>query len=370
MTDSIDTDTSWMQTALSLARKGEGKTRPNPPVGCVLVKGNQLVGKGYHRQAGGRHAEIHALRDAGSAAKGSVAYVTLEPCSTRGRTGPCTEALIQAGITRLVAACQDPYPGHNGRGLRKLRAAGIVVSHGVCRAEAEKLIAPFKMWTCAKRPFITLKLGMTVDGKIADRDGKSKWITSRESRQHVQALRRRVDAIMVGRGTAVADDPALTCRPGRNPAPLRVITDSRGRLPLSARLLNDDFVMYTVVATTTQCSARRQAAYRRKGAEVWVIPGRGQRVSLVPLMNKLAEHEIIHVLCEGGSEMATALIKGNLVDEYVLFIAPSMLGGRASALTDTGKGWQLANCPRLRFETVRRIGDDIMIVARPLTSGV
>jgi diaminohydroxyphosphoribosylaminopyrimidine deaminase/5-amino-6-(5-phosphoribosylamino)uracil reductase len=358
-----------MQSALALARRGEGKTRPNPPVGCVLVKGDRLVGKGYHRRAGGPHAEIHALKDAGSAAKGSVAYVTLEPCSTRGRTGPCTDALIQAGITRLVAACRDPYPGHNGRGLKKLRAAGIDVTHGVCRVEAEKLIEPFKTWICENRPFVSLKLAMTIDGKIADRDGNSKWITSGQSRKQVHMLRKRVDAIMVGRATAVADDPSLTCRPHKKPAPWRVITDSRGRLPLSARLLNDDLARYTVVATTSQCSSKRQAEYRRKGAEVWVIPGRGKRVSLLPLMKKMAEQEIIHVLCEGGGELALALIKQSLVDEYVFFIAPCMLGGRASALAPAGAGWHLANCPKLRFDDIRRVGDDVMIIARPVTQG-
>ena len=243
---------------------------------------------------------------------------------------------------------------------------------GVCREEAEKLIQPFKTWIITNRPYVTLKLGMTIDGKIADRDGNSKWITSSKSRKRVQDLRKRVDAILVGRTTAVADDPALTCRPAKKPAPYRIVTDSQGRLPLDAKLLNDNLASHTIVATTTQCSSRRQSAYRRKGAQVWVIPSRGKRVSLRPLMNKLAKEGIIHVLCEGGGELAAELARLNIIDEYKFFIAPRILGGRVAEKTIpamAGTGWSLANCPKLEFDDVQRIGEDVMITAHPRTRG-
>jgi diaminohydroxyphosphoribosylaminopyrimidine deaminase/5-amino-6-(5-phosphoribosylamino)uracil reductase len=232
-------DIGWMREALALARRGVGRTRPNPPVGAVVVRDGRVVGRGFHRRAGMAHAEVEALRDAGGAAAGATLYVTLEPCSSWGRTGPCTEAIVAAGIRRVVVAARDPNPKHAGRGFRILRRAGVAVATGVLAAEGRELLAPFSRWVETGLPWVTLKLGMSVDGRLADATGRSQWITSPASRARVQDMRRTADAIIVGVGTALADDPSLTCR--RYPAskPWRVIVDSRGRLPLKARVLTD-----------------------------------------------------------------------------------------------------------------------------------
>ncbi len=360
-----DSDARWMHEAIALARRVEGQTRPNPPVGAVIVRGGKLVGKGYHRRAGGDHAEIHAFRDAGRRASGATLYVTLEPCSTRGRTGPCTEAIKAAGISRVVVGCVDPNPSHRGRGLTKLRRAGIRVDRGILESEAQDLVAPFAKWMRDAKPYVSLKLAITADGRIADRKGSSRWITSAASRNEVQRMRRRVDAILVGSITACRDNPSLTYR-GRRRAPLyRVIADSRGSLPLSARLLNDDHVESTIMAVSGHCPKKRQEAYRRKGARVWVSPGSRGRISSPALMRFLAAQEILHVLCEGGGELAEDLLRRKLVDRIRLFVAPKILGGHSSVPAIGGDGWLLSNAPHFNFTDCTKIGPDIMITAEP-----
>lgn len=362
-------DIRWMRDALALARRGEGRTRPNPPVGAVVVSGGRVVGRGFHRRAGTAHAEIVALREAGAAAAGATLYVTLEPCSTWGRTGPCTEAILAAGIRRVVAAVRDPNPKHAGRGFRILRRAGLTVRTGVLEAEGQALLAPFCRWIQTGLPLVTLKLGMSADGRLADRAGRSQWITSPAARARVQELRRTADAIIVGGGTARADDPSLTCR--RYPAskPWRVIVDSAGRLPVKARVLTDGEAGRTIVATTGRCAAARRRAYARAGATVWVLAGtRDGRVSLAALMRKLGRLGVLHALCEGGGTLAHALMRARLVDRLMLFVAPMALG-RGTAAFD-GQGWPLATAPRWRFAVPEVVGADVLLTGIVVPPGV
>lgn len=355
---SADEDVRWMSRALELARLGEGLTRPNPPVGAVIVRAGRLVGEGWHRKAGGPHAEIHALRQAGDKSRGATIYVTLEPCSTFGRTPPCTDALIAAGIRRVVVACKDPNPKHAGRGIALLRRKGLQVIAGVCESDATRLIEPFAKWISTGRPFVTLKLGMTMDGRIADRTGRSRWITGSAARDRVQALRRRVDAVMVGRRTVEADDPSLMPRPAKGRAPLRVIVDSSGACSARCRVFCDEASRQTLLAT---CAGKAVAG----PASVVNLPRRRGGVSLPALMAELGRRGTLHVLCEGGGELAAGLLRDGLVDEIVLFVAPMFLGGKGVAAVG-GDGWLLDVAPQFRLVEVERVGDDAVLVARPM----
>ncbi|MBN1558121.1 MAG: bifunctional diaminohydroxyphosphoribosylaminopyrimidine deaminase/5-amino-6-(5-phosphoribosylamino)uracil reductase RibD [Lentisphaerae bacterium] len=354
-------DARWMAEALALARRGEGRTRPNPPVGAVVVRGNRVVGRGYHRRAGGPHAEVRALDRAGAAARGATLYVTLEPCCTAGRTPPCTERIMAAGVARVVAAVRDPNPRHRGRGLRRLRKAGIAVATGVRRKEAAALLAPFATWVREGRPYVTLKLAVTLDGRIADGSGRSRWISCPASRRIVADLRRRADAVLVGGRTVCADDPGLRA-PGGGPGPWRVVLDARAGLPRGARVLRDAQAARTIVATTAACPAARARAYARHGARVWRIQAARGRVSLPRLLRRLAREEVLHVLCEGGGALAAALVRAGCVDRYVFFTAPRLLGdGGVPALG--GTGWHLDTAPALRVTAWRRVGRDLMVTA-------
>lgn len=358
-----EADVRWMRRALELARRGEGLTRPNPPVGAVVVRGGRVVGQGWHRRAGGLHAEPIALRAAGRRARGATLYVTLEPCCTRGRQPPCTDAILAAGIARVVAAIRDPNPKHRGRGLRRLAAAGVEVVEGVCRAEAEELLAPFARWITTGRPYVTLKLGLTLDGRIADAEGKSRWITSPRARAMVQAMRRRADAILVGRATVERDDPSLLPRPGRGRRPWRVVVARGGDVPLSAQVLNDAAASRTLIAVTARCTAEREAALRAKGADVVRLPETEDGVDLAALMEELGRRGVLHVLCEGGGALAGSLVRAGLADAFEFFMAPRLLG--ASARPAIGGGWPLSSAPTLRWTDVRRLGRDLHLRALP-----
>ena len=327
----------WMRVALELARKGIGLTRPNPPVGAVVVKKGRVIGSGWHRRAGTPHAEIHALREAGRRAHGATLYITLEPCSTWGRTPPCTDAILASGVRELVVATRDPNPKHAGRGLRILKRAGIQVSAGVLESEARAMLRPFEKWITTGRPFITLKMGMTCDGRIADRRRQSKWITGAQSRARVQELRRAADAILVGARTAIEDDPSLLPRPARGREPLRVIVSRGRRLPRNLKALSDEASGQTII-----------------------FKGR----PLPRVLAELGRRGVLHVLCEGGGELASALIRAGLVDEYVLFVAPIFLGGTGVPVIG-GAGWNLNQAPRARWEVVEPCGSDIMLRGRP-----
>lgn len=325
----------FMQRALALAKRGEGLTRPNPPVGAVLVQNGKIIAEGFHKKAGGPHAEVNCLKSAAGNLKNAVLYVTLEPCSTHGRTPPCTDLILSRGIRRMVIGTKDPNPVHTGRGIRILRRAGVEVINGVCRVDAKALIAPFAKRMLTGIPYVTLKLASTIDGRIADSSGKSKWITGPEARAKVQELRRSVDAIMVGAGTVRADDPSLLPRPAKGRTPWRIIVGSN--FPAESKVLADAATGSTLV-----------------------MDG-----SLEKILRDLGKHGVMHVLCEGGGELAGALVRAGLVDEFALFIAPSLLGG--SGLPMFGKkGWPLEKMPLLDFRVLEKCGKDVFISALPV----
>jgi diaminohydroxyphosphoribosylaminopyrimidine deaminase/5-amino-6-(5-phosphoribosylamino)uracil reductase len=357
-------DDLWMQQALTLAKRGEGHTSPNPPVGAIIVKGNRKLAQGYHKRAGGPHAEVEALKKAGSLARGATIYVTLEPCSTQGRTPPCTNQIIAAGLAKVVIATKDPNPKHKGKGIRALKKAGIKVLVGSCKADAERLIAPFTKWITTGIPHVTLKMAITLDGKIADTNGKSKWISGPQSRKLVQKMRAESDAIIVGSNTARIDNPQLLSKTNSRSIAYRVIVDSKGALPLKAKVLNDDATSMTIIATTKACLLKRRAGYINKGAEVWVLPSARGHVSLKSLLSRLGKLGVLRVLCEGGGGLASGLALGGMVDDYVFFMAPSIIGGKNAPTAIDGVGLPLPRAIQLKFEQPEKLGNDIVIRAR------
>jgi len=359
-----DNHEHWMKCALQLAKKGEGLTRPNPPVGAMIVKNGILISTGFHRRAGGEHAEIVALKKAGRCAQNASLYITLEPCNTFGKTPPCTDAIIKSGVKKVIVATRDPNPRHQGRGLTALKRAGLQVIEGICCEQANKIIAPFKKWILTGKPYVSLKLAMSLDGKIADYSGRSRWITGKKARMNVHDLRRRADAIMVGAGTVRADNPSLLPIPSLNRRPYRIILDARGIVPSHACVLRDAFVSQTIMATTLQCPLARRLAWRKKGAQVWLLPSQKKGVSIPALMKKIGRLGLLHVVCEGGAELASALIRAKAVDEFLFFLAPCLIGGHNAIGAIGGKGWQLAKAPRLRLTEFQQIGDDILIRAK------
>ena len=310
---SVPDEVRWMRRALALAARGWGRTSPNPMVGAVLVKGRAVVGEGYHRQLGGPHAEVWALREARARAKGATLYVTLEPCCHQGRTPPCTEALIAAGLRRVVAACLDPNPHVDGRGVRRLRQAGIAVQVGLLAQEARRLNAAYFKHTTTGLPLLSLKTAMSLDGKIATAAGESKWITGQPARAAAHRLRAGHDAVMVGVNTILADDPQLTVRSAQGRTPLRVVVDSRARTPPTARLLTADKTP-PVIAVTRQAPAARRRRLEEAGAEVWLLPSKGGRVDLKALIRRLGKAGIQSLLVEGGGTLAASALEEGLVE--------------------------------------------------------
>jgi diaminohydroxyphosphoribosylaminopyrimidine deaminase / 5-amino-6-(5-phosphoribosylamino)uracil reductase len=317
-----------MAHALALARRGLGETNPNPMVGCVLVKGGRVVGEGWHRRAGGPHAEAHALRAAGAAARGATAYVTLEPCAHQGRTPPCAPALVESGLRRVVAAMRDPNPPVNGRGFASLRRAGIEVVMGVAADEAAALNERFVVAARLQRPFVLLKVAMTLDGRIATAAGESKWITAARLRRRARALRRLHDGVAVGVGTVLADDPLLLADPRTRRPFHRVVFDSRLRTPLRSRLVASarDSPVWIV---TTEAAAGREALEAR-GVRVLAAPARDGHVDLEWALAALRGEGLWSLMVEGGSDLLGALLAARLFDQLALFRAPLVLGGRHS----------------------------------------
>ena len=351
-----ESDLKWMRRALALARRGEGLTRPNPPVGAVVVKNGRKIGQGWHKKAGGPHAEVFALRQAGAAARGATLYVTLEPCSTFGRTPPCTDAVLRAGIARVVVAMADPNPKHAGRGLRLLRRAGVRVEVGACGAEAAALLAPFACHMLRKRPFFTLKLGLSLDGRIADHTHSSRWITGPEARDMVQAMRRASDAILVGAGTVRHDNPSLWPRPDGKRNPWRVVVVRRGPLPLKAQLFTDEHASRTLIAAPKGWQPACARQIRKAGATVLELPKNGFLPTLAKELGKLG---ILRVVCEGGGILAGELIQAGLVDELCVFLAPMLIGGPIGAMGNAQ--WRLPVAPRFELADSRPVGQDLYL---------
>jgi len=355
-------DRRYMRQALRLAQRGEGHTRPNPPVGAVVVRNATILGTGFHTRAGAPHAEIEALNCCAGQAKGATLYVTLEPCSTFGRTPPCTDRIIQEKIARVVIGCLDPNPKHAGNGVTRLREAGIDVSLNVEGTHAKMLIAPFAKHIQTGMPFITLKLAMTLDGRIADRTGASKWITGDCARAEVQRMRKAADVMLIGAGTICADNPSLLYRGKQGGALMRVVVDSKGITPPTAQVYTDAAAMRTIVATTTETASRMRGAWTQYGAQVWTFPRlRSDHLSLRSVVKRLGEEGYLHVLCEGGGRLAGALHDANLVDEYVLFYAPVFLGDARGQSGICGTGVLMKDLRRMHATEVRRLGDDVML---------
>lgn len=369
------TDTAWMARALQLARQGRYTTHPNPRVGCVLVKDRQPVGEGWHVRAGEPHAEIHALRMAGESARHATAYVTLEPCSHHGRTGPCAVALIDAGVRRVVVAMQDPNPEVAGRGIAMLREAGIEVEVGLLEEEARALNAGFVSRMTRQRPFVRLKMAMSLDGRTAMSSGESQWITGPQARSEVQRLRASASAIMTGVDSVIFDNSRLTVRAeqlGLDDAeaiaarqPLRVVVDTQLRLPQAAACLREPG--RTLVATVASHDPERRRRLEAAGAEMLVLPaGADGHVDLHALLHHLAEREQVNdLLLETGATLAGAMLDAGLVDEMQLFVAPTLLGGEARPLFALPGLTRMAQQRPLEILDIRAVGHDWRITARP-----
>jgi len=361
-----DTADRFMRRALELAERGRGLTSPNPIVGAVVVAARgEIVGEGFHARAGGPHAEIEALRAAGSRARGGTLYVTLEPCSHQGRTPPCAPAVIATGVARVVAAIGDPNPQVSGAGFNALRAAGIDVVVGVGAAEAELQSRAFLTAMRERRPHVTLKAGMTLDGKIADLHGVSRWITGEAARRHAHRLRSESDAIVVGIGTVLRDDPELTVRLGQPwpREPLRVVLDTTARTPVGARLIRAGRPSATVIAVGAGAPEPRVRALAAAGATVVSCGTRDGHVDLGALLGELFAREVRAVLVEGGGEVHGAFLDAGLVDRVAMFAAPLLIGGRGATPVVAGAGRELKSAVRLGSFTVTPLGDDLLVEA-------
>lgn len=359
-----------MRHVLALARRGEGFTRPNPLVGAVVVKDGKIVAEAYHERFGGPHAEALALERAGEQAKGAELYVNLEPCvDFPGKKRPsCTEAIIRAGVRRVVIATRDPNPRVAGRGVAQLREAGVEVVEGVLAEEARRLNEIFFHWITTGMPFVALKLALTLDGKIASFTGKSRWITGPEARRKVHELRRRYAAVLVGANTVLLDDPELTVRDVKGPQPLRVVLDGAGRVPPSARVFNR--AAKTLVATA-RMSPEKEEALQAQGVEVLRLPGEENGVNLRKLLAVLGERGIDSVLIEGGGEVAWSFLSQGLVQKIYFFYAPLILGGRDAVPAVGGEGFpEPAQGIRVRDVTLEKVGEDLLLTGYPEYTGV
>ncbi|GIX46819.1 MAG: riboflavin biosynthesis protein RibD [Candidatus Tectimicrobiota bacterium] len=359
-------DVTYMRRALALAVRGTGWVSPNPLVGCVIVRGGEIVGEGYHQRFGGPHAEVYALQQAGERARGADLYVNLEPCCHQGKTPPCVEAIVQAGVRRVVVALRDPNPLVNGGGLARLQAAGIAVTLGVCAEEARRLNEAFVKYITTRRPFVILKSAITLDGKIATRTGASRWITGEAARLEAHRLRHAADALMVGIGTVLADDPQLTTRlpDTRGVNPLRVIVDSRLRLPLAAQVAQVSAERRTLVATTAAATVEKQQQLQAQGVEVVRLPADATgRVDLDALLDHLGSRGLASLLVEGGATLSAALLRRRLVDKVLFFVAPKLIGGDGlSAIGPCGVE-TLAQALPLRDLRARQVGADLLLEA-------
>ncbi len=383
----ITNDHAIMRRALRLAQRGHGATSPNPMVGAVLMKDGKTIGRGWHRQAGGPHAEIKALRDAhqrGHSAKSATLYVTLEPCCTHGRTPPCTEAIIAAGIKRVVVGTTDPNPKHAGKGFKILRQAGIDVVHGILAEKCEQLNEAFNHWIIQHTPFVIVKAAMTLDGKIATASGESKWITGEKARYYGMKLRQGSDAILVGINTILQDDPSLTLRIGMPnsdsaradlevgaPKLRRIVLDSMARTPLTAKVVSDEFAALTTIVVSRTAPKRCVAALAKK-ANVVIAPSasskskiKNPKLDLRWLLEKLGSENVTSLLVEGGGEVNAFFLLGGFAQRVAFFYAPKILGGRDSRKAVAGEGAKSLN-EIIQLHDIRwqKLGDDLLLTAR------
>jgi diaminohydroxyphosphoribosylaminopyrimidine deaminase/5-amino-6-(5-phosphoribosylamino)uracil reductase len=363
-------DGAMMRRALELARRGQGHVEPNPMVGCVIVAQGAVVGEGWHRAFGEAHAEVEALSAAGPRAAGATLYVTLEPCCHYGQTPPCTEAILRAGVRRVVAAMQDPFPLVDGSGLAALRGAGVTVEMGLCQDAARAVNAPFLKLIERHAPWIIAKWAMTLDGKIATASGESRWISGEASRRVVHELRGRVDAIMVGRKTAVLDDPLLVARPAGPRVATRVVLDSAASLPVGHQLVRTAREVDTLVAVGTAAPAERCQRLSEAGCEVFMGLSHDRTERLVELLEELAGRRMTNVLVEGGGELVGSLLDLGHVDEVHVLVAAKLVGGIGAPSPVAGRGrGALADAVGLVDPTVQQVGEDVYVHGRVRLAG-
>ena len=364
MNDFSLSDTLYMQEALKLARKGLGQTSPNPMVGAVVVRDNEIVGRGWHPGAGQPHAEIFALKEAGELALDSELFVTLEPCNHQGKTPPCTEAIIRAGVRRVVIGTKDPNPAVTGRGAERLESSGIRVTTGLLEEECRRLNEAWNKYITTGLPFVTLKAAASLDGRIATRTGHSQWITNEKSRAYVHQLRAAHDAILIGIGTLLKDNPRLTARrPGRETVrPYRIVLDSLLRTPLDFNIFGDDGRKKMLLATR-QHDEKKLAPYREKVKEILILPTNdlGQ-IDFPALLRELADRHITSVLIEGGSEINGSALDNRIIDKICFFYAPILVGGRGSLGMISGTGVEtITKALPVRSLTIRHFDDDLCL---------
>jgi diaminohydroxyphosphoribosylaminopyrimidine deaminase / 5-amino-6-(5-phosphoribosylamino)uracil reductase len=367
--DQHELDLWHMRRALELAVRGEGLVEPNPMVGCVVARGAEIIGEGWHRRFGEAHAEVEALRMAGDRAAGATLYVTLEPCCHVGKTPPCTRAVLAAGVRRVVAAQPDPFPQVQGGGIAELRAAGASVEVGLLETEARRLNAPFLKLVETGRPWIIAKWAMTLDGKMATRSGESRWISSPQSRQLVHALRGRMDAIVVGRETAVRDDPLLTARPPGPRTALRVVLDTHAALGSDSQLVRTAREVPVLVAVGAASPPASRARLNDAGCEVFICEGETPPARLDALLRDLGRRKLTNVLVEGGGRLLGSLIDARQIDEIRVFIAPKLFSGATAGTAVAGEGIAaVADALQLETPEVQPVGGDLYIRARVLSS--
>jgi diaminohydroxyphosphoribosylaminopyrimidine deaminase/5-amino-6-(5-phosphoribosylamino)uracil reductase len=363
----FELDAFFMARALELAAKGQGFVEPNPMVGCVIVRDGAVVGEGWHRKFGGPHAEIEALRIAGVSARGATVYLTLEPCCHYGKTPPCTEALISAGISRVVCAQMDPYEAVSGHGIEALTKAGIEVEIGLMEAEARKLNAPYLKLVTSGRPWIIAKWAMTLDGKIATRSGDSRWISGEQSRAIVHQLRGRVDGIMVGHGTAKQDDPMLTARPPGARVATRIVVDSKASLSLESQLAKTAREVPVLISAGANASPENVARLEAAGCEIVICRERqaSNRVAIGAVLDELGRRRITNVLVEGGGELLGSLFDAGAIDEVHVFIAPILIGGGNARMAVAGTGLEgIGSALRVPKFEISHVGDDLYLRGR------
>lgn len=362
----VELDVRFMKQALRLAARGKGATSPNPMVGALVVSKGKVVGSGYHKQAGGPHAEVFALQQAKSQSRHATLYVTLEPCChLEKRTPPCVPDIIEAGIRRVVVAMRDPNPQVAGRGIQQLKRAGLTVDVGCLKTEAAKLNDVYIYWVKTGLPFVILKAAITLDGKMATAKGESKWITGEKAREHVHHLRSQVDAIAVGVNTVLQDDPELTARLSRKKStrqPVRIIFDSRLRIPLSARVLKNIETNPTAIATTNLGDSKKMEQLRAKWVEVLVLPQKRKQVSLLRCLQELGDMGITSLMVEGGSELNASFLREGLVNQIYLYMAPALLGGgNAKGFIGGMSPKHLAEKNAVSNLHMQSLGEDVLI---------
>ncbi len=360
--DPSDLDRWHMQRALDLAARGQGCVEPNPMVGCVVVRGAEIIGEGWHRRFGGAHAEVEAIGIAGRRAAGATMVVTLEPCCHRGKTPPCTRAIIEAGVARVVVAQRDPFAEVAGRGIAELEAAGVEVAVGLLEEEARRLNGPYLKLLATGRPWIVAKWAMTLDGKIATRSGSSRWISGDESRKIVHALRGRVDAILIGRATAQRDDPLLTARPPGPRTALRVVADTRASLSSQSQLVRTAREVPVLVAVGPESAEADRRRLAEAGCEVLVCEGESHAARLDGLLAELGRRRMTNVLVEGGGRFLGSLLDAGSIDEVHVFLAPKLVGGSSAVSPMAGDGIdEMSGALLLDKPEVRQVDSDVYV---------